>query len=743
LGAALLILSAGGWGGVQVAFAVLDGRLGILPAPRPQQADSLVLDRNGALIADLHPSGDRRVPVPQDAISPLLIQATVAIEDRSFFHEGAANPSRVAVAAFQNITHQRVEQGASTITQQLAKIRYLDDSRTLDRKVRELFVARALDRQLPKVEILNEYLNAIYYGHGATGVEAAAETYFGIPAAKLDLAEAAMVAGLPNQPTDLDPFRHPLAAVARQREVLLAMQSSGDITAAEAAAAMAEKLPYTSGDLSEFDLAPAFVEHVVNLIRGQLHLDPYRDGLRVHTGLDLTLQARAQDIVTKQVDAISGRYHASDGALTSIDPSTGEVIAYVGGAGPGHPGSDIDLANHPRQPGSTFKIFTYTSVIAQRKATMISPVLDAPLVLPTGTGINHQQPYIPKNYDLKFHGVLPLQQALGNSLNVPAVKTAITAGIDAVVDEAHALGVNTPSLSQPSSTYAHEYSLTLGTHEVPLWQMAQAASVLAAGGTLTPARFILSVRDANNVELWPAAAKPKQVVDPGVAYIMNHMMSDDSNRALEFGLHSALTLPGHLVAAKTGTTEAFRDNLTVGWTPHLATATWVGNADNTPLAPGTTGVIGAAPIWHAFMAAALPPGGDNWPSQPSDILSTYYNGKPAYFLTGTGPGTCGFGSMYGNLSIRGNVVQPMTGVLGSPAAGTAGQGGGSYGRRGPVLSCPSPYAYPGNGGGYPYSGGSNGRGVPYPGNAAGGTTGNGNGNGRIPPPQPPLPAPVP
>ncbi|GAC1337058.1 MAG: penicillin-binding protein 1A [Candidatus Dormibacteria bacterium] len=699
LGMAASVLAVGGWGGVQVAFAVLDGKLGEPPAPRPQSADSLIVDRNGALVADLHPSGDRRVPVAQEAISPLLVQATVAIEDRNFWHEGAANPSRVAVAAFKNVTHQRAEQGGSTITQQLAKVRYLNDTKTIDRKVRELFVARTLDKRLTKQEILNQYLNAIYYGHGATGIEAAAETYFGIPAAKLDLAEAAMLAGLPNHPTDLDPFRHPLAAAARQESVLLAMQSSGDITAAQVGAALAEKLPYTSGDLSEFNLAPAFVDRIVHLVTGQLHLDPYTAGLRVRTSLDLTLQGRAQGIVTKQVDDITRSNHATDGALVSIDPASGEILAYVGGAGPGHPGSEIDLANSPRQPGSTFKIFTYTSVIAQRKASMISPVLDAPLVLPTGTGYNQDKPYIPKNYDLRFHGVLPLQQALGNSLNVPAIKTAITAGIDKVVDEAHAFGVNTPTLSQPSSYYAHEYSLTLGTHEVPLWQMAQAGSVLAAGGTLHPARFILSVRDAADVERWPEGPKPSQPVDPGVAFIMNQIMSDDSNRAIEFGLRSALTLDGHQVAAKTGTTEGFRDNLTVGWTPHLATATWIGNADNTPLADGTTGIVGAAPIWHQFMAESLPPGGDNWPGQPGNIVSWLYNGRPAYFLAGTGPGTCGFGSMYGNLRISGNVVQATGATLGTAAGGPTGSG---YG-------CPGAYGfgYPGNTNGYNGNGGVN------------------------------------
>ncbi|MFN2451842.1 MAG: transglycosylase domain-containing protein [Candidatus Dormibacteria bacterium] len=744
---AALVLTLGGWGGVQVAFAVLDGKLGQPPAPRFQSADSLVLDRNGVLIADLHPSGDRRVPVPEQAISPLLVQATVAIEDRNFWREGAANPSRVAVAALQNLTHQRAQQGASTITQQLAKVRYLNDTKTLDRKVRELFVARTLDKQLTKTEILDQYLNAIYYGHGATGIEAAAETYFGVPASKLDLAEAAMLAGLPNHPTDLDPFRHPLAAVARQESVLLAMQTSGDITAAQVASALAEKLPYTSGDLSEYNLAPAFVDRVVHLIKKQLQLDPYTAGLRVRTSLDLNLEMRAQGIVTKQVDAIVRSNHATDGALVSIDPSSGEVLAYVGGAGLGHPGSEIDLANVPRQPGSTFKIFTYTSVIAQRKATMISPILDAPLVLPSGTGQYHDLPYMPKNYDLKFHGVLPLQQALGNSLNVPAIKTAITAGIDKVVDQAHAFGVSTPSLDQPSSYYGHEYSLTLGTHEVPLWQMAQAGSVLAAGGTLHPARFVDSVRDATGAELWPQPAKPKQVVDPGAAYIMNHIMSDDSNRAIEFGLHSALTLDGHVVAAKTGTTEAFRDNLTVGWTPHLATATWIGNADNTPLAKGTTGVVGAAPIWHAFMAASLPPGGDGWPSQPSDILSTLYNGKPAYFLTGTGPGTCGFGSMYGNVVVNGNVVQ----ATGGPGGGYTGaitytgpggysviygQGSGS-GRRGGILLCPGQY----NGFFGSYGSGS---GRSSTGTTQGGTgrsgNGRGNGNPRGQPSPPPAAA---
>jgi membrane peptidoglycan carboxypeptidase len=616
------------WGGGQVALAMLDGAFGSVPAPKQTFADSFVYDRTGKLLAVLHPQGDSRIPVQLSKIAPSLQQATVAIEDRGFWSEGAVDLGRVASAAWSDVLHHD-SQGASTITMQLAKVRYLQDTGGLTYKLRQLLIARHLDATMTKQQVLDEYLNDIYYGHGATGIQAAAHNFFGIDADRLDLAQSALLAGLPNQPTGLDPLRFPDAAKARQKQVLDAMVAAGQITAAQAADAFAEPLKYSDGNADNVNLEPAFVGRVVADVRQKTGRDATTAGLSITGTLDEAMQQYAQQTVTQQVDAIHG-LNVSDGAMVSLDPQSGDVLVYVGGAGAGHPGSEIDMASSPRQPGSTFKLFTYSTALRLKKVTELTPITDAPITIKQPG----QPDWTPNNYDMRWHGTLPLEEAFSNSFNIPAVKVEQLAGVPNVLQTARAMGVTT--LTQADNTYGP--SLTLGTYPVPLWQMAQAGGILAAGGMLHPATFVTSVKDASGRELLPAAAQPRQALDPGVAFIVNDILTNDANRQISFGRGSALTLPNHLVAAKTGTTQNFRDNLTVGWTPHLVTATWVGNPDNAPM-QGTTGITGAAPIWHAFMDHQLQNVPDDWPGPPSDVQRQSLGGRTGWFLAGTGPGT--------------------------------------------------------------------------------------------------------
>ncbi|HEV7678614.1 MAG TPA: transglycosylase domain-containing protein [Candidatus Dormibacteraeota bacterium] len=618
------------WGGGQVALAMLDSAMGGVPPAKPQIANSVVVDRNGDLIAVLHPQGDSRIPVSLDNVAPTVPQATVAIEDKAFWNEGAVDLGRVAGAAFNDVVHHD-SQGASTITMQLAKVLYLQDQGGFSYKVKQLLVARHLDASMTKRQILQDYLNDIYYGHGATGIAAAAHIFFGVDAMRLTLAQSALLAGLPNHPTDLDPLRHPDAAKARQKQVLQAMVGTGAITAQQAAEADAEPLKYSDGNMDNVNNAPAFVGRVVAEIHDRLHLDAYKAGLHIAGTLDLAMNAYAQNIVTTQVDAIRG-LNVSDGAMVSMDPQSGSVLVYVGGAGPGHPGSEIDMASSPRQPGSTFKLFTYSSALASKKVNELTPIKDEPYKLPTGGGANGMSSYEVHNYDMRYHGTLPLMQAFSNSLNIPAVKVEQLVGVPNVLKTARAMGVST--LTEPDNNYGA--SLTLGSYPVPLWEMAQAGSIFAAGGLLHPATFVSSVKDGGGKELLPAPAAPKPALDPGVAFLVNDILTNDSNREISFGRGSALTLPNHLVAAKTGTTQDFRDNLTVGWTPRLVTATWVGNTDNAPMR-GTTGITGAAPIWHAFMDHQLTGMPDNWPPAPANVHRASQHGRDAWFLDGTAP----------------------------------------------------------------------------------------------------------
>jgi membrane peptidoglycan carboxypeptidase len=590
-------------------------------------ADSMVYDRAGGLIADVHPPGATRIPVPLTDISPLVQQAIVAVEDRSFWSEGAVDVPRLASAAFSDLT-RGTSQGASTIPMQLAKILYLNDSKTLSYKIQQIVLAQRIASAGSRQSILEQYLNDIYFGSGATGIEAAAHVYFGIDANRLDLAQAAMLAGIPNNPREDDPHLNPVTASTRQRQVLAAMVTAGDISSTDAATAAAERLVYAKSNRDDINLVPFFTARVAESVSTAWHLDASTAGLRILSTLDLRLQQYTQRAVSSQIAKL-GKLHVTDGAALVIAPASGDVLAYVGSAGPRVPGGQIDMAATPRQPGSSFKIFTYTTAIEDGSVSMVTPVLDGPLTLPTGAGPNGTQPYSPNDYDRKWHGILPVEQALGNSLNIPAIRVELATGIPAIVLTARAMGVTTLG----GSPAAFRPSMTIGTYPVPVLEMAQAGTVLADSGVLYPARFIIRATGPDGHVL-TAAHAAQEVVDPRAAFIMNTMLSNDANRVMEFGAHGLLTLPGHLVAAKTGTSEDFKDNFTVGWTPAIATATWVGNANDSAM-QGTTGITGAAPIWHAVMAHVLVGVPDRWPPVPAGLESANTAWGLAYFMPGT------------------------------------------------------------------------------------------------------------
>lgn len=630
------------------------------PAPRTFPADSVVVDRSGNQLADLHPQGTSRLPEPLSAISPAAEKAIVDVEDRHFWTEGAVDVGRLASAALSDAGGGSA-QGASTLPMQLVKLLYLNDTRTVSFKLQQIGLAQRMVSTTPKPVILDEYLNDAYFGGGATGIEAAAHRYFGVAAHTLTLAQAALLAGLPNAPTANDPLVHPDSAKARQQQVLQAMVANGDITQSVAAAAAAEPLQLATTNIDDVNHAPAFVAVVARQVAASLHVDPTTAGLRITTTLDSARQQFAQQTVAAQVAQLGG-LHVTDGAAVEIDPQTGDVLAYVSSAGSGVPGGLEDMAAAPRQPGSSFKLFTYATAIGTEKASMVSQVLDGPLTLPSGGGTSGTQPYSPLDYDRTWHGPQPVERALGNSLNVPAIRTEMVTGIPAIVQTARSMGVTT--LGRPPQTYGP--SMTLGTYPVPLWEMAQAGGVFAAQGVLHPARFVLSVT-GNRGTRPGAGGAAQRVLDPRVAFIMNSILTNDANRAMEFGTGSLLTVAGHTVAAKTGTSEDFRDNLTVGWTPHIVTATWVGNADDSPM-HGTTGITGAAPIWHDIMAHELS-GDDAWPAAPAGLQSATTQWGVAWFIAGTNPQT----------------GEPALMTIGAPApapphrGGGGTQGGGGHG----------------------------------------------------------------
>ena len=601
------------------------------------QQDTLIYDRHGTLLADIGKHGDHRIVVPLSYVSPWVMKATLATEDRTFYKNSGIDVGGIFRAAVADLNHQHVTQGGSTISQQLVKQLYIgaNPAPTLQRKLKEAILAIELNREFTKNQILEMYLDTIYYGSQTYGIEAAARSYFQTNAHDLTLGQAAMLAGLPQAPSKYNPLTNFISAKQRQAQVLAGMVSEKAISPAQAQVAYAEKLQVFP-PTTKFQ-APYFVDYVLETLAGSYNIKAGdRNGYRVYTSLDLNLQHMAEQIVHEQIAQKGNFYNFHDGALVSMDPTNGEVLAMVGGDDYNKPGGQYNFAyDVARPPGSSFKIFTYTAAIESKKVNMVSPILDDAMVFPIGGDPLGFGKYIPQNYDHRFHGTLPLKMAMGNSLNIPALKTELRTGIPAVVDMAHRMGLTCLgepcNVDHPVDTYGP--SLTLGAYPVRLADMATAASTLATLGMRHREAPILSIKDGlgRSVFNYDPTKNQFRAIDPQVAFIIASIMSDDRNRCLEFGCGGDLTLKGRHVAAKTGTTNDFKDNWTIGFTPSLVTAVWVGNPDNKPLSHNSTGIVGAAPIWHKFMTQALGSTADQWYSQPAGLIASGGN----YFLPGT------------------------------------------------------------------------------------------------------------
>ena len=613
-------------------------------------ADTILYANDGkTVLADLHPPGYQHYYESLQSMGTLLPEAVLSIEDRNFYSEPGVDPGGVARAAMIDWrAHQNV-QGASTITQQLVKLRLVGNEPSLDRKFREALLAFEIERRYAKSEILEMYLNSAFFGNSAWGSAAAAHIYYHKATRDLDLAQASMLAGLIRGPSVYNPILDWKSAKARQSDVLQAMVRDQKITPAEAAQAFSEDISAPAHMYTPINLilAPAFVRYVTGQLVTQFGADSvYAGGLQVTTTLNWKLQNLAQKTVTNTVKSLAYR-HLSQGALVSIDPTSGAIVAMVGSANPKANGGQYNLAVWPpRNPGSSMKIFTYTTAIASRKYTMTTPITDGPF--------SYRDPasgevYSPKNYDGRYHGTLQLQEAMANSLNIPAVKVELGVGVSSVVRMARAMGAppwqlhygshGNPIYTNNDALNHYGPSLTLGGYgETPL-QMATGASVLAAKGILHPAFSITRVVKNEGVvfDRTPNAGA-KRVLDARVAFIMGQIMSDDTNRRMIFGMGSILTLAGHRVAVKTGTTDQFADAWTIGFTPHLVTAVWVGNPDwRQKMTQGSDSFYTAAPVWHNFMTVALPALKlhNEWYKEPAGLVNRMYRGKLAFYLPGT------------------------------------------------------------------------------------------------------------
>jgi membrane peptidoglycan carboxypeptidase len=596
--------------------------------------DTLITDRNGAVLADVGNHGDHRLAVKLKDISPVMIQATVAIEDKGFYTNPGFDIQGIVRAILDDLRAGHIVAGGSTITQQLAKQQFLTPDQTYTRKVKEVALAYELSQAYSKDQIMELYLNKSFYGSQSYGVEAAAESYFHIHAAKLDLAQSAVLAGLPQAPTEWNPVLHPDAAKLRQTEVLQAMVRQNFITQDQMDKALAENLTYQA-PINSF-LAPHFVDFVLEELR-QLGFKPGIQQLNVKTTLDLHLQQIGENVVRANLarclapPSCDPRGKLSSG-LVAENPQNGEILVMVGSPDYNSQGGQYNWTTIPRNVGSSVKPYTYAAVINARAATVDTPVYDGPTPLVYKDAYSTTKIY---NYDLRSHGVLPLKKAMGNSLNICAVKVELSIGVPAVLSFMRNIGVQ-PRYINSDGSYntqapADEYgpSVTLGGYPITLLEHVGGMATLADMGVYHTPEAIELVTDSQGAPLYQTHAdqRARQAIDPGVAFIMAQIMSDDNNRALIFGYNSPLHFKNRFVAAKTGTSDNFKDAATVGFTPDLAAVIWIGDIldFNHTMVRNSDGVFVATPGWHNFMDQALTymgSPGNRWYSQvPADVVA--------------------------------------------------------------------------------------------------------------------------
>jgi len=585
-----------------------------------------IYDRNGLLLYEIYASQNRTLISLSDIPSHLK-NATLSIEDKNFYTHPGFDISAIVRAFKENNGAGRVLQGGSTITQQLIKSSMLTDERSVTRKAKELILAFWGERIYTKDEILEMYFNQVPYGGTAWGVEAASEIYFNKNVKTLDLAESAFLAGLTASPTTYSPYGpNPGLWKKRQKEVLDRMASLGYITAKQAKNAGDEKLVFAKNQ-SAFH-APHFVNYVRDfLIKRYGIAIVERGGLQVKTSLDLKLQTNVEKIVKDQV-AKDSYLNLSNGAALVSDPINGDILAMVGSKDFNDPqGGNVNIATSKRQPGSTIKVITYSAALSNG-FTAASLVSDTPTTFPQASGIN----YTPVNYDGKFHGQIPLRIALANSYNIPAVKILQQIGIPTMVHLAEDMGVKSWN-----SDRDYGLSLTLGSAEVTMLDMATVNGTLANEGRRVDLNPILKISNYKGDILEEKDDTPgQQVLQPGVAYIVSSILSDNAARAIAFGPNSPLNIPGHTVSVKTGTTDNKRDNWTNGYTPNFVVSAWVGNNDNTPMSQAlASGITGAAPIWNRVMTLLIGNKPDVKQPVPTGIISQPCNGRIEYFLEGT------------------------------------------------------------------------------------------------------------
>ncbi len=618
--------------------------------PKSGGTQAIFYDKDGNVIYEGYGTSDPDY-VSLDKIPDVVKKATLAAEDKDFYHHGAIDLQGIGRAAFRNIqaSHKRglakmtdlfdasdYSQGGSTITQQLVKNRYLKDEKSFGRKLKEIVYSYELEKKMTKDQILEQYLNSIYYGEQALGIKNAAKIYFGKDLKNLDLAEASMLAGLPAAPSKYDPINGDYeTSKKRQEYVLQQMYEAKEISLDEAKKAANEPLSF-NGQKHFVDKYPYFVQYVKQQLIDLYGFDYVETGgLKVYTTLDSAKQDLAETTAKKYVDQF--RYaHVGNAAAVILDNKNDNILAMVGGVD--WDKSKVNVADSPRQPGSSFKPIVYATGFKEGYSPF-TKLLDQPI------NFGGIPPYTPHDFDGRFRGNVTARTALSNSLNVPTVEMTELAGVNQVITTAKDLGIST--IDNDPQKYG--LSIGLGSAEVKLTDLAGAYAALGNGGQRTLMSGISKVLDNTNQEIYKVDRQEKTVMDPRIAYMVTSILSDTKARQKVFGAGNKLEIKGHTVAAKTGTTENFTDSWTMGYNPDFTVGVWMGNNDHSKMGQ-ISGIEGAAYVWHDIFEGILANQPDIAFQKPQGLSEAWVNpytfskaprsGPPyviEYFLPGKEP----------------------------------------------------------------------------------------------------------
>ena len=580
---------AGGLVGLALSFRDLPD-VRVLKGYVPVET-TYIYDINGGLIARLHGDVNREV-VTLDRISPHLKRSVLAMEDAYFYTHKGIDPSGIGRAILANFNAGGTVEGGSTLTQQLVKNLFLSNERSLNRKVAEAVLAMRVEQVFTKEQILEMYLNQVFWGKNTNGAETASQNYFGKSAADLTLGEAAMLAGTIQAPSVFNPVDNYSESKKRQGLVLDRLLELGWVTQAEVKAAKAQKIIIRKQGIS---YEASRVPYVSQAVTAELEEKFGRDvvlqgGLRVQTTIDLKMQRIAEEVAAEgHKDLVDRGAYADQLSLVAVDPRTGFVKALVGGVGDFDKNQFNRAVLARRQLGSSFKPFVYYLAFASGNYTPDSTIDDSAMSIPDG-----DEPYVPRNYDNKFSGAMSIRQAIAVSRNIPALRLGIEFGNENVVALCRKLGINSPILPV--------VSLPLGAADVTPMEVAGAYAVFASGGYKSKTTLIARVTDRNGNLVLDNTPKPELILDPiAVSYLTDALRSVVTNGTAT----EAQMSDGRPVAGKTGTTSDFRDAWFVGYVPQLAVAIWIGNDDYSPMANGVTGGVYVVPIWRKFMERAL------------------------------------------------------------------------------------------------------------------------------------------